>query len=58
MRVIDTQRLRDAVASFRFYGKPSNASANEPCTNRDIWKIIDEVTKVLNVFIDEFEGDR
>lgn len=52
---IDTDRLRKSVRNFQFYSTPSNGTQSAPCTVGDIHKLIDNIAKVLNVFVDELE---
>lgn len=53
---IDTQALRQAINDFAFYSRPSNADSSRPCTNKDLNKVINKLTELLNVFVDELEN--
>lgn len=53
---IDTAKLRKLIKDFKFYSTPSNAMQSNPCTVRDIQKVIDNIAKVLNGFVDELEA--
>ena len=51
----DTQKLRKAIEDFKFYSRPSNSDRNSPCTVGDVEKVIDNISKVLQKFIEELE---
>lgn len=52
---IDTARLRKLIKNFKFYSGPNDTVQSNPCTVSDIRKVIDNVAKVLNGFVDELE---
>lgn len=52
---MDTEKLRNLVRNFQFYSKPSNGDSSAPCTVGDINKMISNLAKTLNGFIDELE---
>lgn len=49
----DISILQTAVKSFAFNARPTSLNPDTPCTVEDINKLIREISKVLNVFIDE-----
>ena len=51
---IDTAKLRKLIKNFKFYSPPGGLQSN-PCTVGDINKVIDNIAKVLNGFVDELE---
>ncbi len=51
----DITKLRKAVKNFSFYSSPSSANSSEPCTVGDVKKVIANVSKLFNTFIDELE---
>ncbi|MDE7193545.1 MAG: hypothetical protein K2O14_06190 [Oscillospiraceae bacterium] len=53
---IDTAKLRELIHQFKFHTTPSNADPSHPCTVKDIRNVIDNVTKLLNAFVDELEN--
>lgn len=53
---IDTAKLRKLIQNFKFHSTPSDAVLSHPCTVQDIRNVIDNVTKVLNAFVDELES--
>lgn len=53
---IDTNTLKKAIRNFQFYSTPSNGNHSEPCTIGDIYKVINNVTKLMNTFVDEIEN--
>lgn len=52
---INTAKLRKLIKDFKFNSKPSDAIQSNPCTIRDINEVIDNVSKLLNKFVDELE---
>ena len=52
---INTAKLRKLIRNFKFYSAPNDGLQSNPCTIRDINKVIDNVAKVLNGFVDELE---
>lgn len=52
---IDTAKLRKLIKNFKFYSTPSDGIQSNPCTIGDINKVINNVAKVLNGFVDELE---
>lgn len=52
---IDTAKLRKLISNFEFYTPPSDGVQSNPCTIGDIKKVIKNVAKVLNGFVDELE---
>lgn len=53
---IDTAKLRKLIRDFKFYSAPSSAMQSNPCTVGDIQKVIDNIAKLLNGFVDELEA--
>lgn len=53
---IDTAKLRALIRNFRFHTTPSDAVLSHPCTVQDIRNVIDNVSKLLNAFVDELEN--
>jgi hypothetical protein len=53
--VVDTEKLRKAVKHFSFSSRLSNRDMSKPCTAEDLEKVIHEVEKLMNAFIDELE---
>lgn len=53
----DTSKLRDLVNQFSFHSKPSNGNHSDPCTIRDLNKVIKNVSDLFYAFIDELEKD-
>ena len=56
--MIDTQALRQAVKSFKFYASPSSGNYSEPATVGDINKLIQQTAKLMDALIDEIEKDQ
>lgn len=54
---MDVQRLRDAVRHFAFYSTPSNGNSSSPCTVDELKRVISNMEKLLNVFVDELEKE-
>lgn len=52
---IDTARLRKLIDNFKFHSHPSDGVQSNPCTIADINKVIDNLAKVLNGFVDELD---
>lgn len=52
---IDTAKLRKLITDFKFYSRPSDGVQSNPCTIKDINNVIDNVSRVLNEFVDELE---
>ncbi len=52
---INTAKLRKLIQNFKFYSHPSDGMQSHPCTIGDINKVIDNVAKVLNGFVDELD---
>lgn len=52
---IDTETLRQAIRHFERRSRPSNATHGVPATVDDVNRVIDEVAKVLNTFVQELE---
>lgn len=57
MKHIDTLRLREAVEHFRFYSYPNSTNHSDPCTVKDIRKVVDNISQVLAEFIDALEAE-
>lgn len=53
---IDTAKLRKLVKDFKFYSSPNAGVQSDSCTISDINKVINNVAKMLNGFIDELEA--
>lgn len=53
---IDTAKLRKLISNFKFYSAPSDGVLSNPCTVQDIRKVINNVSKLLNAFVDELEN--
>jgi len=51
----DTQKLRKAIEDFKFHSRPSNSDRSSPCTVGDVEKVIVNISKVLQKFIEELE---
>lgn len=56
--MIDTDALRKAVQSYKFYARPSSATFGSPATVDDINKVIDYTAKLVNTLISEIEKDQ
>ena len=56
--MIDTDALRQAVQSYKFYARPSNATCGTPATVDDINNLIDYTAKLVNTLIAEIERDQ
>jgi len=56
MNSIDIEKLRKAVNNFKHQARPRNSNQNNECTTGDVQNVIDEITKMMNVFIAEFEN--
>jgi hypothetical protein len=54
---VDTVKLRRSVKNFAFHSKPSNGTVSDYCTIRDLRNVIDNLTDVLNAFVDELERE-
>ena len=52
---IDTAKLRKLVNEFKFHSMPNDGIQSNPCTVGDIQKVINNIAKVLNGFVDELE---
>lgn len=52
---IDTVKLRKLIKDFKLHSTPSDAVQSHTCTISDINKVINNVAKVLNGFVDELE---
>ena len=53
--MIDTDALRQAVQSYKFYARPSNATCGTPATVDDINNLIDYTAKLMYTLIAEIE---
>ncbi len=54
----NTEKLRQAVLNYQFNASSAHSGHYDaPVTMRDMNKVISETVKVLNVFIEELEGD-
>jgi hypothetical protein len=51
----DTQKLRKAIEHFKFSSRPSNGDKSSPCTVGDIEKVVNNISKVLQKFVEELE---
>ena len=56
--MIDTDALRQAVQSYKFYARPSNATCGTPATVDDINNLIDYTAKLMYTLIAEIERDQ
>jgi hypothetical protein len=56
MTDFDNERLKKAVNHFVFRAK-NGSSNNTPCTNSDLHNAIDEIAKMMRVFINELENN-
>lgn len=56
--MIDTDALRKAVQSYKFYAQPSSATCGSPATVDDINRVIDYTAKLVNTLIAEIERDQ
>ena len=56
--MIDTDALREAVQSYKFYAQPSNATCGSPATVDDVNRVIDYTAKLVSTLIREFEKDQ
>ena len=56
--MIDTDTLRKAVQSYKFYARPSSATCGSPATVDDINRVIDYTAKLVNTLIAEIERDQ
>jgi len=54
--VVDTDKLRRAVSHFVFAATPSNRNLDRPCTASELEKAINEVARLMNLFIKELEN--
>jgi hypothetical protein len=52
---VNTNNLRKAIRDFQFYSTPSKANHSEPCTVGDIHKVINNMAKLMNTFVNEIE---
>lgn len=52
----DIVRLRQAVSNFKFYTHPASSNGSDPCTVQDMNNLVRNLSKVLNVFIEELES--
>ncbi len=53
---IDTAKLRKLIQDFKFYTHPSASNYSSPCTVQDVRQVIDNVSKLLDAFVDELEN--
>lgn len=53
---LDVDALRKAIDDFVFYSQPSNADGAKPCTNKDLNKVINNISALLHKFVDELES--
>jgi hypothetical protein len=51
----DTEKLRKAIEHFKFSSRPSNGDKSSPCTVGDIEKVVNNISKVLQKFVEELE---
>lgn len=56
--MIDSDKLRRAVADFEFRCKPASGTCGTPATVDDVNAVIKGVSKLFKAFIDEIDKDQ
>lgn len=55
--MVDVEKLRQAVNTFSFYARPTQANTSAPATVQDINNLVNQTATVLHRFINELANE-